>query len=383
MALGDEAGLLVWANYKRWPTFAIGAAIIGLFLGLILAGIFGLIAGLISGAIIGFITGIIMGPNQNAFPVQVEKWVKYGGGQPRPPVRYPARVQARSYTTPEGLPIEDVRVEYLDGTQLRKMAYFGPPVWTKDGENAVLSVIQTDRNSYLPLIWGGDDQSKLYQVTPQYYCVQRKDEHGNLKFDGEGRPVMDYPRFRVDEREITENGKTIKHRKFAVEDGKPVPDEDGEPYPMGFAKTCLWDTNIMIDLDGQTKEIPRGIAARLNNERVEFTRLWAVNAATYKVSNWWRENLPVILSFLAIVCIFGISYYTLSGITGQVHDFSQSQIALNEVTSARALEAARINAQVMGALLKVGYNVDVNVTGASPAPAPSPTPGVFTIPDFR
>jgi hypothetical protein len=355
---GDERNWLVYAQYKQWPIFSAVLLPIGLIVGLLFAGLMGALMGIIGGVVMGFIGGLVIGRNKKLFPVLVERWVKYGDNPPKYTGRYPGRVNVRTFKQENAPSVEDVRVEYLEGTMLRRMSNFEPSVWSNEDNVPVLRVLQIGRMSYLPITWSGG--RLLAHNTPVYYADEVTAKDGS-KFLAptrfKGKQVGDAIEFEKDEL------------------GKFIPDPNGFLYKIREEETVIWDSNKMREMNGQVVDIPTGLAAKMNNERGEFTLAWSIMDQLYRMANWWKDHGGVIV---AVICMAGTliaTYWAYSSLNGNYQLTQDNQKKMYDAVIAQNEQLARLNVQVAAAMLKAGWNVSgsfvygplvVNGTGQVP-----------------
>lgn len=338
-SFGDERNLLVWMQYRRWPFIAAGFSLVGLIIGVFLQGLIGAVVGLFAGAVFGAVIGKVIGRNKTMFPVIVEVWVKYGGAAPRSPVRYPGRVNVRQFGQESGPPVEDVRIEYLQGTMIRRMPNFGPPVWDKEGETPILRVVQIDRIKYLPMSWN-NGRMVIHRV-PVYLTQQVVGK--------DGKPTFVYPRFK---------GKEIDGAwQFDKDElGGMISDENGMPYITRYEDVVAFDFNKMQDITGKVVDVPTGLAAELNNDRAEFTQAWSIMSSLYEMSNWWKENKGLVFFVLTIAGMLISVYWAFDSINHSTDARTKSDQQFIDRLGEQNLEIARLNAQVASAFLKAGWN---------------------------
>jgi hypothetical protein len=350
---------MIWARYKRWPFFGIVLAIIGLLIGFLFMGLLGAGAGLASGFLLGAFMGVMMGPDKGLFPVILEKWVKYGGNSPKIAGRFPCRVQTQSFPQQDAPDVESVNVEYLEGTTLRRMPNFGPPLWTRENDKPILMVLQVDRLLYLPITWDGG--RLVSHRVPVYY-----QENGV------------YPTYKVAEAEDPNT-----KRKFLdfVRDaeGKLVPDSNGQPFVLRVEDVTMIDTNRMKDMDGKIVDVPQGLASKLNNDRSEFTRAWSVNASKYKTGGFWDKWGDKLIVIAGMCIMFLIFYFGSNNLTDANNKFTEKTGGALVMASDNVKQGAILNAQIAETLLKLGfrYNMSILCTQASNVTATvTPAPGL-------
>ena len=314
--LGDSSGLIVWAMYARWPLFAVGAAAMGLFLGLAFVGLIGGIIGLVAGGMVGFIIGSAMGVDRSKFPVYLIKWAAYGGGVPSYEGKYPARVITQSFGEGETF-VERRIVEYLQGTTLRQLPNYSLPVWYRQEDNRNLMVLQIDTFTYLPIQW------EKGVLVARNVPVYKTDEQGRPFTDDKGEYVLEM-------------------------------DEQGKPLET---KTVVFDTNIQLE-DGHAVPISKGLAAKLDNERVSYTQAYRIATTFNRTGDFWQKYGHLLVSLFAILAMLIIAvfaYIKYAEVADKVASSTNAAVlqatAVNERTSI-------LNAQVAAALLKAGFNVN-------------------------
>lgn len=343
-AFGDERKFWVWAGYHRWPLFAIFAIPFGITFGFLAQGLVGAVGGLIVAPFFGLMAGMALGRDAKMFPVIIDRWVKYGGDAPKTGQRFPGRVQTRAFPQAGAPSVEDIRIEYLDGMTIRRMPNFGPPVWTNDSGKPVLMVMQIDRFLYLPMSWRGGVLTA--HRMPVYYSEQVKNEKGEI--------VTEVPKFKV---QVVRNADKSEKLEFVKDElGKHVRDESGYPLQVSEQDEVVFDSNQMQDLDGKVVEIPKGLAAKLNNDRAEFTQAYSLEASLYKTGGFWEKYGMIITSGFFIMAIVIVTTLALIRFSDINHEYVVDVRSSLDSASANNLETAKLNAQVASALLKAGFN---------------------------
>lgn len=329
---GDELAVLTYLRYKRWPIIAVGLMIIGIIVGVFLGGLLGSVEAGLAGLVLGAIFGMIMGKDNKMFPVTVRRWVKYGGSAPLPPKDFAARVNVRTFPQ-EGAPgAEDIRVEYFEGMTLRRMPNFPPGVWREERGRPILEVLQVGRGDYLAITW--ENGVMITNDAPVY---QTKVVNGEV--------VM--PRYKTNEK-----GEFVKN-----EAGEFIEDPNGGLMVIGYQRLATFDTNRFKDLVGKISEIPTGLAARMNNDRIEFTRGWSIIASRYNIKGFWDKFGPMIMTIILVGGILIAAYWTNDTIQKANQESIELQRTILTSISEQNVEIARLNAQMTSALLKAGWNV--------------------------
>lgn len=353
---GDERAIPTWAMYQRWPVFGFAMLFIGGILGMVFYGVLGLIAGLPLGFVVGAAIGLAMGKNKTMFPVRVKRWVKYGGGKPKFPQVYPARVAVRNFSQENAPPIEDVRIEYLEGNMIRRIPNFGAPLWTNEGGIPELEVLQVDRLVYLPIVW--NNGAMVAHNVPVYYSEIV-----------DGQPT--YPKFKVELKRDFVGREYIEYVKDA--EGKLIKDENGQLLKIKEESVTMFDSNKMRDLDGSVVEVPSGLAAKLNNDRAEFTQAWSIIASKYKTGGWWSKYGAAATMFLVVFGMIVIAWIFMNAVTGSFADSTNRLIAAQEKIALLNEQTALVNGQTSQALIKLGFNQSLVFTNAVNGVTPTPS----------
>jgi hypothetical protein len=329
VSLGAQSGLITWAVYRRYPMFGVILMLIGGVLGAIVMGAYGLLLGGGGGLVLGIILGLSMGKAKNMFPVEIEIWTAYSSGDFGTAGKYPGRVVTQSFAGETGDFIERRIVQYLDGTTLKVLSNYSLPLWFKDADTRKLKVMQTDSNTFLPITVSRG------VLTAHNVPVYMQDGKGGVM------------RFKV-----TADGKT--HEKDA--EGNLIPDENGMPYVKGNVDQVIFDSNMMLEQERGIIQIPKGLAAKLDNERVNYTQAYRIASEFNKSGGWWARNGQLVLALVSIVLTFTIvlfGYIKYTEVSGIVGDKINSAVI---IASENNMEAAKLNAQIAAAYLKVGYN---------------------------
>lgn len=358
VSLGDRGAFLTWCGYHRWPMFAILFAVIGAVIGALLMGFVGFFAGASGGIMLGLLLGIVMGKDQRMFPVEVDKWVGFSSGDFGSAGKYPGRVVTQVVKTGASAPIERSVVEFMDGFTIRVLPPYSLSVWFRDGNNRKLKILQTDRHTYLPI------SVKSGIITVYQVPVYEKAQDGRLaryKADASGEFVTE----------------KVKNDKGEEVDSL-IPDAQGAPRVLGYKEEVIFDSNIMQNEAGDIVSIPKGLAAKMDNERVNYTIAHHMADILYKEQgSWWAEHGKEVLAlvsmvFVLVIVLFG--YIKYSEISANITDKLSASI---NSAAASNLEAAKLNAQMTAVLLKVGYNYTVvfeGMNGSISAPQQAVTP---------
>ena len=343
-SVGDTGGRFTWMRYRRWPLFGLILAVLGAVLGLIIGGFIYLLIGAAAGMVLGFVIGFLMGKDKNMFPVEIEVWLTYASGDFGLGGKYPGRVTTKAYSGESGSFVERRVVEYLAGSMLRQLPNFSLPVWFKDGETRKLKVLQTDSRTFLPItVQRG---SMVAHDVPVY----EKDAEGKIL------------RYKVDA-----SGKAFE--KDA--EGKLIPDVNGWPLTVGLTKETIFDPNVMFEEEKGVTAIPKGLAAKMDNERVQYTQAYRIASEFNKMQGWWAQYGKLLLDIISIAVILVIVIFGLIKFQEAAGTFADKTSAAVLQASASNLEAAKLNTQVMQALVKIGFNYNFTaVVGASPTPIP-------------
>jgi hypothetical protein len=194
--------------------------------------------------------------------------------------------------------------------------------------------LQVDSFTFLPLLW--DKGVLIAQNVPIYSRVMRKDERG--------KEFVDFDR-----------------------------DETGAPKILGHQSEVVIDTNVMAD-DTSVVKIPKGLAAKMDNERVQYTQAYRIASEFNKPGGWWNKwgHMLVTIIGIGVICvvvIFGFIKY------GEMADkVAATTNAGVMAASANNLAAAKLNAQIADALLRLGFNYNAtfkmsNSTDSPPVPS--------------
>lgn len=340
--LGDSGAKLTWAMYHRWPLFASILGVIGGLFSGFLFGWIGLAAGLLAGGAVGGILGLLMGIDRNMFPVQIVKWIGYGGGEPTIDAKYPGRVVTNRFESGSTF-VERRVVEYLDGMVMRQLPNFSLPVWYKHGETKKLNVLQVDSFTHLPIIWSRG--ALMAENVPIYNRVVRTGQDGKKFYDAERN-------------------------------------EAGEPIVTGTTRQVIIDTNLMAE-DDKVVQIPKGLAAKMDNERVQYTQAYRIATDFNKTGDFWQKYGQILTTIIGVSAILLIVIFGLIKFGEIAEQMSGKANAAMLAASATNLEATRLNAQIASALLKVGFNYNASYLTAAPTPEAPPVPsggGGFQIP---
>lgn len=328
---GDELAVLTYIRYKRWPIIALGLLVVGIIVGAIFGGLLGSIEAGLAGLVLGAVLGAVMGKDKKMFPVTVRRWVKYGGSSPLPPKDFAARVNVRNFPM-EGSPgVEDIRVEYFEGMTLRRMPNFPPGVWREENGRPVLEVLQVGRGDYLAITW--ENGVMIANDLPIY---QTKIVNG--------QEVI--PKFKVNAKGEFEKDEL----------GGYIEDPNGSVMVTGFQRFSVFNTNKFKDLIGQISDIPTGLAARMNNDRIEFTRGWSVIASRYNIKGFWDKYSGMIMTIILVGGILIAAYWTNDTTQKANHESLEFQRQILTQISDQNVAVTRLNAQVVSALLKAGWN---------------------------
>jgi len=345
---GDERSILTWVMYVRWPLFGFALAFIGAIVGAFFGSIMGALMGFGGGLVMGVILGLVMGKDKNMFPVTIERWVKYGGDFPKLPQRFVGRVNVRQFPQENAPPVEDVRVEYLDGMTIRRIPNFGPPVWSNENGKPILKVVQVDRLIYLPMSAQGG-RLTIHRA-PVYRMVEALDKNGNK--------TLVYARFKAKRVQTETGAETMEFEKDA--EGNLVPDPAGEVWVDHYEDATVIDFNKMQDLDGKVIDIPIGMAAKLNNDRAEFTQAWSIMASMYKMGGFWEKYGGMIIFLVAVAGTLLAAYWFYDSANGNFRLTTELQRQISGQIAEQNVEAARLNAQIASALLKAGFNYNTS-----------------------
>jgi len=327
--LGDEGGLVTWAMYNRWPFFAVIFAIVGLCVGFFFGSIIGAAGGLFGGMLLGSFGGMLMGKNKAMFPVIVEKLVAYSGGAISFEGKYPARVVTITFRDDQGGFVEPRRVEYLEGTRLRRLPPFSLPTWFKEGDTRRLQLLQLDTYTFRPVVW--KQGTMIVENVPVYV----KDADGRVALDEQGKPIV------------------------AREESQAV-----------------FDTNVEFD-NNRLVPISRGVAAKLDNERASYAEAVRTAYAFNRAGDFWQKYGQLLFNVLCIAAILIVCVFSLIKFQEAASSFALSTSAAVEKAANANSQTAYYNAQVAAALLKSGFNLNATFceTGEQkPTPPPVSEP---------
>lgn len=340
--LGESGGLLTWMNYARYPLFSIALGLLGFIIGFAFASIVGAFSGAIAGIVLGVLGGLAMGRNESMFPVVLEKWAAYGGGAPSYEGKYPARVVTQVFNDAKGGFVERRIVEYLQGTTLRQLSNFSLPVWFTVGETRKLMVLQVDTFTFLPITW--EKGILVARDVPLYSGHDEKNEQGET--------VFIYDR-----------------------------DDKGNAIESGKRKVELINTNVMIE-DNKLVQIPKGLAAKMDNERVQYTLNNRIANEFNTTMSFWDKWGPSFLAIISVLAILVIAIYAVIKFGEAGTSIGQAIANAENSASQNNLVTAHLNAQLAQFMIQNGfhYNQTFDILAT---PTPTPPPVGFKIPGIQ
>lgn len=332
--LGESSGLWTWANYHQWPLFATVMGLILLFCGFLVYGFVGALIGLVSGIVLGCVAGLALGVKKSMFPVTVEIWLSYASGDFEQGPKYPGRKVTQTFIDNlSSVPVERQIIEYLVGTKLRQLPNFSLPVWFKDGVTRKLKVLMIDSSTYLPLTI--EKGQLVANDVPVYY-----------QLDG-----------RIIKFKVLPDGKTFEKN----EDGKLIEDPNGLPLAVRAEKITVFDPNVMLE-DGDVKTIPRGLAAKLDNARSNYTQAVRIAHTFNSMAGFWEKWGKELIMAITVLGLLGVSYFAYDNFSKAsavyAGDMREAAVLASQnelVASQNYLQGTMVIAKALNAL---GYQVN-------------------------
>lgn len=347
-SLGDSSGFFTWAKYRRWPYFAMLLGGIGLVVGALFFGILGFAIGTAGGALLGFIFGGIMGRNRAMFPIEVHKYATYASGGIEPIGKFPGRVITQTFTGADSAFLQRRIVEYLEGSTLKQLPNFNLSMWDRQGDKKILRVLQVDNNTFLPITQ--DKGVIIAHEVPVYL----KNERGEIvKF------------------KLAEDGKSF------VKDaqGNYIPDANGAAVVVGTTRQEIFDANVMYDSEQGIVQIPKGLAAKTDNERLQYTQGYRIAIEFNKALGWFSKYGTVLVGIVSIAAIVMIVMFAFIKFSDANHEYVSSMKESLTEASQNNLKVAELNAQISAQLLKAGFNYSASFGNLRPSPTPPPVQG--------